>query len=120
MDSEAVKDLIVDVEQAEVAIALMQNHRLIEYSRESTGGRSCGVGDVHLGKVKKLLPSLNAAFVDIGDSKEGFVHYLDLGLHFRAFDNFVRKLNANTDAKNLFSDMDLGPVLPKEGKIEEM
>ena len=120
MDSEAVKDLIVDVEQAEVAIALMQNHRLIEYSRESTGGRSCGVGDVHLGKVKKLLPSLNAAFVDIGDSKEGFVHYLDLGLHFRAFDNFVRKLNANTDAKNLFSDMDLGPVLPKEGKIEEV
>ncbi len=120
MDSEAVKDLIVDVEPAEVAIALMQNHRLIEYSKESTGGRSCGVGDVHLGKVKKILPSLNAAFVDIGDSKEGFVHYLDLGLHFSAFDNFIKKLNPNTDAKNLFSGMNLGPVLPKEGKIEDV
>lgn len=120
MDSEAVKDLIVDVEQSEVAIALMQNHRLIEYNKESTGGRSCGVGDVYLGKVKKILPSLNAAFVDIGDSKEGFVHYLDLGLHFDAFDNFVRKLNPNTDAGNLFSGTVIGQPLPKEGKIEDV
>lgn len=120
MDSEAVKDLVVDVEQTEVSIALMQNHRLIEYSKESTGGRSCGVGDVYLGKVKKILPALNAAFVDIGDSKEGFVHYLDLGLHFQAFDSFVRKLNPNTDAGNLFSGMEIGPVLPKDGKIEDV
>lgn len=112
--------MIVDVEPSEVAIALMENHRLIEYSKESTGGRSCGVGDVHLGKVKKILPSLNAAFVDIGDAKEGFVHYLDLGLHFSAFDTFIKKLNANTDAKNLFSGIEIGPSLPKEGKIENV
>lgn len=120
MDSEAVKDLIVDVEAAEVSIALMQNHRLIEYSKETTGGRGCGVGDVYLGKVKKILPALNAAFVDIGDTKEAFVHYLDLGLHFNAFDEFVRKLNPNTDAKALFSQISLGPALEKEGRIENV
>lgn len=120
MDSEAVKDLIVDVESAEVSIALMQNHRLIEYNKESTGGRSCGVGDVYLGKVKKILPALNAAFVDIGDSKEAFVHYLDLGLYFRAFDEFVKKLNPNVDAKSLFSNIKIGPVLEKEGRIENV
>lgn len=120
MDSEAVKDLIVDVESAEVSIALMQDHRLIEFSKESTGGRSCGVGDVYLGKVKKLLPALNAAFVDIGDSKEAFVHYLDLGLYFNAFDTFVKKLNPNVDAKSLYSNITLGPVLGKEGRIENV
>src|SRR5690606_34413909 len=37
------------------------------------------VGDMYLGKVKKLAPSLNAAFVDIGYSKDAFLHYHDLG-----------------------------------------
>ena len=120
MDSEAEKDLIVDVESSEVAIALMQNHRFIEYNKELTGGRSCGVGDVYLGRVKKLLPALNAAFVDIGDTKDAFVHYLDLGLYFTACDQFVKKLNPNTDAKALYSGLKLGPVLEKEGRIENV
>ena len=83
---ESVKDLIVDVNPTEVSIALMENHRLIELNKESSKGHSFTVGDVYLGKVKKLLPALNAAFVDIGDEKEAFVHYLDLGLYFNAFD----------------------------------
>lgn len=120
MDSEAVKDLIVNVEENEVAIALLENHRLIEYNKELTGGRSCGVGDVYLGKVKKLLPALNAAFVDIGASKEAFVHYLDLGLYFNSFDTFVKKLNSNTDAKSLYSSIPIGPALEKEGRIENV
>ena len=70
------KDLVVDVSAQEVKIALMENHRLIEYNHESNQGRSFSVGDVYLGRVKKILPSLNAAFVDIGDSKEAFIHYL--------------------------------------------
>ena len=79
---ESVKDLIVDVSQTEVSIALMENHRLIELNKESSQGHNFSVGDVYLGKVKKILPALNAAFVDIGDEKEAFVHYLDLGLLF--------------------------------------
>lgn len=120
MESEAVKDLIVDVEAAEVSIALLENHRLIEYNKELTGGRRCGVGDVYLGKVKKILPTLNAAFVDIGDSKEAFVHYLDLGLYFNAFDTFVKKLNPNTDGKQLYQGIKIGPALEKEGRIENV
>ena len=86
----SVKDLIVDVSATEVQIALMENHRLIELNRESSQGHSYSVGDVFLGRVKKILPALNAAFVDIGDSKEAFIHYLDLGLYFHAFDEFVK------------------------------
>lgn len=117
---ESVKDLIVDVNQTEVSIALMENHRLIEFNKESSKGHSFSVGDVYLGKVKKLLPALNAAFVDIGDEKEAFVHYLDLGLYFKAFDEFVKRVNPNTDKKGVYSHIKIGPVLEKEGKIENV
>lgn len=117
---ESVKDLIVDVNSAEVSIALMENHRLIELNKESSHGHTFSVGDVYLGKVKKILPALNAAFVDIGDEKEAFVHYFDLGLNFKAFDEFVKRLNQNTVPKDVFSSIKLGPILEKEGRIENV
>ena len=117
---EAVKDLIVDANPVEVSIALMENHRLIELNQESSQGHSFAVGDVYLGKVKKILPSLNAAFVDIGDEKEAFVHYLDLGLYFSAFDEFVKRSNPNSDLKGIYSHIKIGPVLEKEGRIEQV
>ena len=119
-EKESVKDLIVDVRETEVQLALMDNHKLIEFSTESITGHSFTVGDVFLGRVKKIMPALNAAFVDIGDEKEAFIHYLDLGLYFDAFDEFVRKTNSNTDAGRVFSDITLGPVLAKEGQIENV
>ena len=119
-EKESVKDLIVDVSESEVKIALMDNHRLIELNKESSNGHNFTVGDVFLGKVKKVMPALNAAFVDIGDEKEAFIHYLDLGFYFNAFDEFVRKTNSNTNANELFSNIGLGPVLEKEGQIEKI
>ena len=112
--------MIVDVTSTEVHIALMENHRLIELNKESSKGHSFSVGDVYLGKVKKILPALNAAFVDIGDKKEAFVHYLDLGLYFTSFDEFVRKSNPNTDLGELYSGIPIGPILEKEGRIENV
>ena len=112
------KDLIIDVQDKEVTIALQENHKLIELNKEKLDGRGFTVGDVYLGRVKKLLPSLNAAFVDIGDEKEAFVHYLDLGLNFKAFDEFVRKINPNTDNKSLYESIRIDDILEKEGKVE--
>ena len=70
--------------------------------------------------MKKILPNLNAAFVDIGDKKEAFIHYLDLGLYFNAFDQFVRESNQNTNLKDLYSRIEIGQPLPKEGRIESI
>ena len=117
---ESQKDLIVDVGTSQVSIALMENHRLIELNKESSQGHSFSVGDVYLGKVKKILPALNAAFVDIGDEKEAFIHYLDLGFYFNAFDEFVKRTNANTDNKGIYSHIKLGQPLEKEGRIEDV
>ena len=120
MENEAKeKDLVIDASPSGVRLALMENHRLIELEREPAQGQEYSVGDVFLGRVKKLLPALNAAFVDIGDSKEAFIHYLDLGLHFDAFDKFVRETNSNRNARELFENIKFGPALSKEGRIED-
>ncbi len=118
--NESVKDLIVDVRPKEVHIALMEDSKLVELNSESSTGHKFAVGDVYLGKVKKVMPALNAAFVDIGDEKEAFIHYLDLGLYFGAFDKFVRDLNPNVNAKDFYSRIGIGPVLEKEGRIENV
>ena len=121
MESEnSAKDLIVNVGPSEVKLALLENGRLVELNKESTLDHSYSVGDVFMGRVKKILPALNAAFVDIGDSKEAFIHYLDLGLYFDAYDEFVRKSNGNTRMKDLYSGIQIGTPLAKEGRIENV
>lgn len=119
-EKELVKELVVNVTPSEVHIALLENHRLTELSKESCTGHEYSVGDVYLGKVKRVMPSLNAAFVDIGDEKEAFIHYLDLGLHFDSFDQFVRTTNRNTDPAQVYSNITIGPKLEKEGRIEKI
>ena len=117
---EGEKDLIVDVQKDKVSIALLEEHRLVEFSEETCDHHACSVGDVFLGRVKKLLPSLNAAFVDIGDEKEAFVHYLDLGVNFYAFDEFARRTNRNSDCKGIFSHIKFDKPVEKEGRIEKV
>ena len=114
------KDLIIDVSSTEVSIALLEGHRLIELNKEQNNG-SFSVGDVYLGRVKRIMPALNAAFVDIGDEKDAFIHYLDLGLSFRALDYFIRHLGQNKKSyKEFYSSVKLGDILEKEGKISDV
>ena len=114
------KDLIIDVSSTEVSIALLENHRLIELNKEQNDG-GFSVGDVYLGRVKRLIPALNAAFVDVGDEKDAFIHYLDLGLSFKAQDYFVRHIGeGKTSLKEFFNGVKLGEILEKEGKISDI
>ncbi|MBR4087926.1 MAG: ribonuclease E/G, partial [Bacteroidales bacterium] len=113
------KDLIIDVSSTEISIALLDNHRLVELNKEQNNG-SYSVGDVYLGKVKKIMPALNAAFVDIGDDKDAFIHYLDLGFNFKAFDYFAKQINPNRDLKTFYSNIKIGSILEKEGKIGDV
>lgn len=114
------KELIIDVRQDVINMALLENRRLMEYSSETVKGKKFSVGDVYIGRVKKLLPSLNAAFVDIGDEKDAFIHYLDLGMNFKAFDGFVQQIDkrvSNTQA--FYKKFRSGEVLPKDGRIQD-
>jgi len=62
-------ELIIDVREAEIAIALLENKQLVELNKERSNVQF-SVGDLYLGKVKKIMPGLNAAFVDVGYEKE--------------------------------------------------
>ena len=78
----ANKDLIIDVNDSEVSLALLEDKQLIELNKEKRNIKF-SVGDIYLGKVKKIMPGLNAAFINVGYERDAFLHYLDLGAQFR-------------------------------------
>ena len=77
------KELIIDSKPSEVDIALFEDKLLVELNKEKTNN-DFSVGDIYLGKVKKIMPGLNAAFVNVGHEKHAFLHYLDLGPNIRS------------------------------------
>ena len=84
-------ELIVDVQPQEISIALTEDGRLMSLQKESRN-QAYAVGDIYLAKVKKLMPGLNAAFVNVGYVKDAFLHYLDLGSHFSSYSEFLHQL----------------------------
>jgi ribonuclease G len=76
------KELVIDVTASEIAIALLDKKQLVELNKQKSNVQFT-VGNIYLGKVKKIMPGLNAAFVDVGYEKDAFLHYLDLGPQFQ-------------------------------------
>ncbi len=112
-------DLIIDVTPSEIVIALQENKKLVELSRERSGAKFA-VGDIYLGKVKKTMPSLNAAFIDVGYSKDAFLHYLDLGPQFATLNKFLRIASSRKNKVSSISRIQSEPDIDKEGKINEL
>ncbi len=112
-------ELIVDVQSTEVSIALTEDSRLVSLQKESRN-ISYAVGDIYLARVKKLMPGLNAAFVDVGYEKDAFLHYLDLGSQFSSYYQFVKQ--ALDDKKHLpqVSKMKLLPDIDKHGSVTDV
>ena len=78
------------------------------------------VGDIYLAKVKKLMPGLNAAFVNVGYEKDAFLHYLDLGSHFSSYEKFVAQLLADRKHQPRLSQMKLLPEIDKHGSVTDL
>lgn len=81
------KDLIIEVGDSEVSLALLEDKQLIELNKEKSNVKF-SVGDIYLGKVKKIMPGLNAAFINVGYERDAFLHYLDLGPQFRTLHKY--------------------------------
>lgn len=112
-------ELVIDVASSEISIALLEDKRLVEFTKEK-GSLEHSVGDIYLGRVRKIMPALNAAFIDIGHEKDAFIHYLDLGLHFRTFSQLLSDLSAGKGKLTGFSKVKAQPILEKEGKIQDV
>ncbi len=87
-----ISELVVDVQPNEISIAVLEDKKLVELQKEAQD-ESFSVGNVYVGKVKKLMPALNAAFVDVGYKKDAFLHYLDLGIQFKKLPRKRKKLS---------------------------
>lgn len=113
-------ELIVDVQPDDVSIALLEDTRLMSLQKEARN-IAYAVGDIYLAKVKKLMPGLNAAFVNVGYEKDAFLHYLDLGPHFASYSAFVEKL-LEGERKHVpqLSKMKLQPDIDKHGIITDL
>jgi len=88
-------DLIINSTPGEVNIALLEEKQLVELNKDKKD-QSFAVGDIYLGRVKKLIPSLNAAFVDIGHKKEAFLHYTDLGPKLKSLHKYTNSVLAGS------------------------
>jgi len=113
------KDLIIDVGDSDVALALLEDKQLIELNKEKRNVKF-SVGDVYLGKVKKIMPGLNAAFINVGYERDAFLHYLDLGAQFRTQQKYyltaIQKLGKVPPVHKFKPE----PDIDKDGKITDV
>lgn len=112
-------ELIVDVQPQEVSIALLEDGRLVSLQKESRSV-AYAVGDIYAAKVKKLMPGLNAAFVNVGYEKDAFLHYQDLGPRFSTYSQFLKEvLDDKKTSVPLLSKIKLQPDIDKHGTIPD-
>lgn len=112
-------ELIVDVQQKEISTALLEDSRLVSLQKESRN-IAYAVGDLYFAKVHKLMPGLNAAFVNVGYDKDAFLHYLDLGTRFAAYSKFIEDALANKRTIPCTADYLKEPDIPKTGAISDL
>ncbi len=115
-----VKELIIDSSpNAEVTIALLQDKQLVELNTEHVNN-NYAVGDIYLGRIKKIMPGLNAAFVDVGYSKDAFLHYLDLGPQVQSLIKLTKVVKNGSYKEKLLSSIKLENDINKSGKISDI
>ena len=113
------KDLIIDVGDSEVSLALLEDKQLIELNKEKRNVKF-SVGDVYLGKVKKIMPGLNAAFINVGYERDAFLHYLDLGAQFRTQHRYYLTALQKQGKVPPVHKFKPEPDIDKDGKITDV
>ena len=112
-------ELIVDVQPTDISTALLEDGRLMSLQKESRDV-SYAVGNLYFAKVKKLMPGLNAAFVNVGHKKDAFLHYLDLGSQFGSYSEFIKSVLENPEKRPSLSKFKLKPDIDKHGSVSDV
>ncbi len=110
-------ELVIDVQQKEISIALLEDKKLVEYQNEPRSA-SFSVGNIYIAKVKKLMPGLNACFVDVGFERDAFLHYLDLGTQFSSYEKYLKQVQSDRKKLYPFAKATRLPDLKKDGSVQ--
>ncbi len=113
------KELIINSTSSEVEIALLEDKLLVELNKEKTNNEF-SVGDIYLGRIKKIMPGLNAAFVDVGYEKDAFLHYLDLGPQVLSLLKYIRHGQSGQGNSLTLADFEFEEDIQKTGKIPQV
>ena len=111
-------EVIIDVKPKEISIALLEDKRLVEYQNEPRSANFT-VGNIYIAKVKKLMPGLNACFVDVGYERDAFLHYLDLGSQFNSYAKYLKQVQSDRKRLYSFDKATRLPDLPKDGSVQQ-
>jgi len=114
-----VNELFIERVSGETRFALLADKALVEYHKES-GDEVFKAGDIYLGKVKKVVPGLNAAFIDVGHEKDAFLHYHDLGPNFKSYNSFVQNAHQFGLKNGLIENVDYENPIQKTGSIGDL
>jgi len=114
-----ISELVVDVKPKEVSIALLEDKSLVELQSEGSN-ISFSVGNMYLGRIKKLMPGLNACFVDVGYEKDAFLHYHDLGPQFNSLEKYVRQTLSNRKKLIPATKASILPDIDKDGSVSDL
>ena len=114
-----IKELIIDSTPNGATIALLQDKQLVELHKEQVSNNYT-VGDIYLGRIKKIMPSLNAAFVDVGYEKDAFLHYLDLGPQVQSLLKLTKQVRSGGYQSKLLDNFKVEADINKGGKISEV
>jgi len=113
------KEIFINSTPNEVEIALLEDKLLVELNKEKSNNEF-SVGDVYLGRVKKIMPGLNAAFVDVGYEKDAFLHYLDLGPQINSLLKFIKAAQSGQNPGLSIADFPMEEDIQKSGKINQV
>ncbi len=113
------KELIIDSSPTVVQIAFLEDKRLVELHHQKTN-TNFTVGDIFLGRVKRTMPGLNAAFVDTGYKKDSFLHYTDLGPKLKSLLKFTKGSINGSQQNHRLDQMRIEPDIIKTGKIDQV
>lgn len=111
-------EVIIDVKPKEISIALLEDKRLVEYQNEPRSA-NFSVGNIYVAKVKKLMPGLNASFVDVGYERDAFLHYLDLGSQFNSYAKYLKQIQSDRRRLFPFDKATRLPDLQKDGSVQQ-
>lgn len=71
------KEIVINSDREQTQIAIVENNDLVELYIENPE-HSRTLGDIFLGRVRRIMPSIRAAFVDVGQKQDAFLHFSDL------------------------------------------
>jgi ribonuclease G len=112
-------ELVINSTQEGCRIALLKEKNLVEFHHEVDANKFT-VGDIYLGIVKKVVPGLNAAFIDVGYEKDAFLHYLDLGPQIKTLNKFTKNTLTKKYKTHLLGKVKNEPDINKLGKINQV